>query len=98
MKDRSHRNRGWRGCRLGVAAASFRDGRYAPPQDEADQALCGLRKNAKRSRTPQGQCIALPPSTLIVCPVMKSLAAQDRNMTAPVASVAIALISFLHLL
>ncbi len=32
------------------------------------------------------QCIDLPPSTLMVCPVMKSLADDDRNMTAPTRS------------
>ena len=40
---------------------------------------CGAKSRTRDA----AQCIALPPSTLIVWPVMKSLAADDRNITPP---------------
>ena len=52
------------------------------------------RQGAFRSQPDRGsgeaaevnQCIDLPPSTLMVWPVMKSLAGDDRNITAPTRS------------
>jgi hypothetical protein len=65
-------------------AASGR--KICPPQraQDARERACGAALRLGSAFA--AQCIDLPPSTLMVWPVMKSLAGEDKNITAPTRS------------
>ncbi len=63
--------RSW-GCVIHVAPPCLSYSRRGPP-----------RRFPARDRS---QCIAWPPSMLIVCPIMKPASSEDRNTTAPAMS------------